>query len=42
MITDVPEIEDVQGRKRVAPPLQTKPVGQNGPYFGGGSLVGFY
>ena len=38
----MPEIEDVQGLKRVASPLLTKPVGQNGPYFGGGSLVGFY
>ena len=24
------------------PPLQTKSMGQNGPYFGGRSLVGFY
>ena len=32
-ITDVPEIEDAQGLKRV-PPLQTKPMDQNGPYFG--------
>ena len=40
--TEVPEIEDVLELKRVAPPLQTKPMGRIDSYFGENTLVGFY
>ena len=40
--TEVPELQDVLGAKRVAPtPLQPKPLGQNEPYFGESPLAGF-
>ena len=38
--TDVPEI-DLLGLKRVAVPLQTKPIGRNDPDFGESPLAGF-
>ena len=43
--TEVPEIQDVMGPKRVAPPLaplQPKLLGQFGSFFGDIPLVGLY
>ena len=39
--TEVLELQDVLGPKRAAPPLQPKPIGQNGPYFGVSPPAGF-
>ena len=41
LTTDVLKIEDAQGLKREAPPLQTKPMGQNSAYFDESPLAGF-
>ena len=39
--TEEPELQDVQGPKRVATPLQHIPMSRNGPYFGESPLAGF-
>ena len=40
--TEVPELQDVQGQKRMAPPLQPKRLGQISSFFGERPLMGIY